>query len=186
MMHRANPTCNASAMQTRRRLTGALVVLIAAAGCGRANTTTLDATPIADLEPAPTTSTTLSAEQVKYLTIQAQLAESQRVFLQGVADARSAVPAQLRRIMWCEAGSYVSLPRWETNYAAMTHGYDGASGGAQIVGSTWLVWAREVGVDVTRWPRAFVAPDFVQDVVATHGYRTRGTAPWRASVGCWS
>lgn len=144
----------------------------------------------ADAQPinAQTDSTepTFTAEEVRYLEAMTWRDAEARAFLEHVAAIRAAVPAQLHRIMWCEAGRYLGLAYPQTNYTAMTHGYEGASGGGQALGSTWRTWANEIGVDTTRWPVAFLAPDWVQDLVLTHGYHTRGTSPWNASSGCWS
>lgn len=169
-------------MPSLRRLFVALALTLAACGTDAPDTVATELLPAASYVKADAGFT---PQQVQYLAAMAARDAAARTFLQHVAEIRAAVPHELRVIMWCEAGSYLGLPRYATNYQAMTHGYDGASGGAQMLGSTWLAWARAVGVDVTLWPRAFLAPDFVQDHVATYGYRTNGTRPWLASAGCW-
>ena len=127
-----------------------------------------------------------TAAQAAWIEAAEARARETAAFLEAVAAIRADVPEGLRVIGWCEAGSYLGLERYSTNYAAMTHGHDGASGGYQTLGSTWLAWAGEIGVDVARWPRAYLAPDWVQDAVASHGYRTRGSTPWNASRSCWN
>lgn len=171
-------------MHRRRALVVALALLVTACGSTPTPRVAIDS-QLAAATVTTTTAPAFTPEQVRYLAAQAAIAAERVAFLTAVAAVRAAVPQQLRVIMWCEAGSYLSLPRYETNYAAMTHGHDGASGGAQMLGSTWLTWAREIGVDVARWPRAYLAPAFVQDLVATHGYHTRGTSPWGPSASCW-
>lgn len=169
----------------RARLTAVLLATIVAASC---SPSTIQARAGADTL-APTTTTTAACctpEQAEYLAAVAWQHAETVAFLTSVAIARASVPDQLRVIMWCEAGRYLGLPIPQTNYQAKTHGYDGASGGGQAVGDTWLTWAGELGVDTARWPRAYLAPDWVQDQVLTHGYLTRGTTPWNASKGCWA
>lgn len=186
MQHHARGVCNPVAMRTPRRSLAAVALLLSlTAACTPATTERVAATAPLDVV---TTSTAreFTDDEVRYLAAQAWTAAETSAFLQHVAAIRAAVPAELHRIMWCEAGSYLGLPYPQTNYQAMTHGYEGASGGGQALGSTWRTWAREIGVDVARWPVAFVAPDWVQDLVLTHGYRTRGTSPWTASSSCWT
>lgn len=169
----------------RARLTAVLLTALLAAGCSSSITTT--ETAGAEQAP-PTTTTTLGCctpEQAHWLAVQAWQAAERAAFLQAVAQVRDAVPGELRSIRWCEAGAYKALPFPQTNYTAMTHGYDGASGGYQMVGTTYLAWARAVGVDVDRWPRAFLAPDWVQDQVATWGYVHSGKQHWNPSRRCW-
>lgn len=170
-------------MHRHQRLLVALALTIAVASC--APDTSVETVAPAPIQLASTTERTFTDDEIRYLAVQSWLDAERRAFLTAVAATRAAVPPLLRSIRWCEAGSYVGLPHPETNYTAMTHGFDGASGGYQMVGSTWITWATEVGVDVARWPRAFLAPDWVQDQVATHGYATRGTSPWGPSAGCW-
>lgn len=169
-----------------RHLITATVALLALVACDpdqTVQTLGADQQAVAAEQPAVPA---LTPAQVAWLEGVAQAQRDAEAFLESVAAVRAAVPDELHRIMWCEAGSYLNLPQWATNYQAMTHGYDGASGGGQALGSTWLAWAREVGVDTVRWPRAFLAPEWVQDLVLTHGYVTRGTSPWTASRYCWA
>lgn len=171
-------------MRVHQRIVLAIVAVLGIAACRPA---TLEV--VADVQPvaaATTDPAALTPAQVQWLEGVAEADRQAAAFLEHVAAVRAAVPGQLRTIRWCEAGRYIGLPHPETNYQARTHGEDGASGGYQMVGSTWTTWAAEVGVDTTAWPRAYRAPDFVQDLVATHGYATRGTAPWNASSSCWA
>lgn len=160
-----------------------LTITLLLAACAP-NATTVEASPPTVLAAAEAPE--LTPAQVSYLAAVAEHQAQAARFLEAVAAVRASVPEPLKVIMWCEAGRYLDLPAYATNYAAKTHGHDGASGGAQMVGDTYLSWARELGVDVTAWPRAYLAPDWIQDAIATHGYLTRGTAPWRSSSGCWS
>jgi hypothetical protein len=103
------------------------------------------------------------------------------------ARARTApivIPRRLRVIRWCEAGSYLGLPFLSTNYRAFTHGFNGSSGGYQILRSTWRSWARSSGKGF-RYAAAYLAPPDVQDWVALWGFTHNGTRPWNASRSCW-
>lgn len=95
------------------------------------------------------------------------------------------VPAQLRRIAWCEAGKYIGLPRFQTNYRAYNQQGSSASGGYQILDGTWASWKQYVPA-AKPYARAAHAPPHVQDEVATKAYHRQGTTPWNASRSCWS
>lgn len=164
-----------------------LAVALLGAACEPALTVT--ATSPTDSPPAPASeppTDAFTAEQVQFLATMAWRDAEARAFLEHVAAVRAAVPPLLRTVRWCEAGRYLGLPHPETNYQARTHGEDGASGGYQMLASTWRAWAAAAGVDVSAWPSAYLAPDWVQDQVATYGYQTHGTAPWTPSRSCWA
>ena len=60
-----------------------------------------------------------------------------------------------------------------------------ASGGYQIVNSTWKEGAALAGVDVSKYPRAMDAPPAVQDQVAGALYDKYGTKPWQKGAKDW-
>lgn len=144
---------------------------------------------------SPTTSTTAApppvccdAGQVRYFAAVAaaerEAADVAR-FLDVVAGIRAAVPGELRSIRWCEGGRYVGLPFGETNYAAVNQQGSSASGGYQVLDSTWRSWRRLVA-GAERYARAVHAPSWIQDAVATAAYHRSGSTPWRASRACWA
>lgn len=94
-----------------------------------------------------------------------------------------AVPV-LVAIRWCEAGRYLGLPFGQTNYSARTHGYSGASGGYQILRSTWLSWRTYVP-GAEQYDAAYLAPSDIQDAVAQAALSRNGTTPWNPSRSCW-
>jgi hypothetical protein len=63
----------------------------------------------------------------------------------------------LATIRTLESGSRYDLPP----------GSGGASGAYQYLGSTWRRWASSIGIDIAKYPAAYLAPPPVQDAVAT-------------------
>jgi len=104
--------------------------------------------------------------------------------IKGMAPPSYPVPAQLRRIAWCEAGKYIGLPRYQTNYRAYNQQGSSASGGYQILDGTWASWKQYVPA-AAPYARAAHAPPHIQDEVATKAYYRHGTSPWNASRSCW-
>jgi hypothetical protein len=101
------------------------------------------------------------------------------------------VPHLLRVIAWCEAGSYIGLPKYQTNYSALNQQGSTASGGYQVLDSTWNGrpgqnngWKHYVP-EAVQYARAVHAPPHVQDAVATAAFHREGTSPWNASRSCW-
>lgn len=165
----------------------ALFVLVACRPLAVSPTLELEST---SSPPTSTTSTTLepepafTADEVRYLAAMAERDAAARAFLEHVAAIRAAVPWTLRVIGWCEGGRYLGLEFPLTNYAALNQQGSTASGGYQVLDSTWRTWRTYVaGAGV--YERAVHAPDFVQDAVATAAYHREGTTPWNASRSCW-
>lgn len=104
--------------------------------------------------------------------------------IKGMAPPSYPVPLQLRKIAWCEAGSYIGLPKYRTNYRAYNTQGSSASGGYQILDGTWRTWKAYVPA-AAPYARAAHAPPHIQDEVATKAYYRHGTSPWNASAGCW-
>lgn len=64
-----------------------------------------------------------------------------------------------------------------------------ASGGFQILDSTWVQWIRRFRPDLLGvYRRALDAPPVLQDEIAMDALTTKGieTQPWNASRRCWS
>lgn len=94
------------------------------------------------------------------------------------------MPGQLRRIGGCEsAGSPTAPINWTAQNRRST-----ASGGFQIIDSTWRSWAVRYGSEVgaPNYAKARLAPPSVQLTVALGAYQAGGTSPWKASRGCWA
>lgn len=99
------------------------------------------------------------------------------------------MPVTLRRIGGCESGGGPTAP---INWTAKNR-RSSASGGFQILTSTWYDptrgtgWAVTYGADVnaTAYERAMDAPPAVQLTVARRAFERQGAAPWNASRGCW-
>lgn len=104
--------------------------------------------------------------------------------IRGMEPPSYPVPAQLRRIAWCEAGKYIGLPKYQTNYRAYNQQGSSASGGYQILDGTWASWKQYVPA-AKPYARAAHAPPHVQDEVATKAYYRHGSSPWNASRSCW-
>lgn len=104
--------------------------------------------------------------------------------IKGMAPPSYPVPAQLRRIGWCEAGAYIGLPKYQTNYRAYNQQGSSASGGYQILDGTWASWKQYVPA-AKPYARAAHAPPHIQDEVATKAYYRHGPSPWNASRSCW-
>lgn len=103
------------------------------------------------------------------------------------AAAQGAQPAMsslLRRIGGCESAGHPDAPiRWQAENPTST-----ASGGFQILDSTWRGWARSygAGTDAAAYGHAASASPATQTVVAQRALDAQGTAPWRASRACWA
>lgn len=172
----------------RRALLVLVLALSVCAGCRPAlETATAQSQP-----PSPTTSTTtlepeqsFTADEVRYLAAMAERDAAVRAFLEHVAAIEASVPWTLRVIGWCEGGRYLGLAFPSTNYAALNQQGSSASGGYQVLDSTWRAWRAAVpGAEV--YARAAHAPSWVQDAVATAALEREGTTPWAASRSCWS
>ena len=164
-----------------------LMLTVAVVSCGNA-TAVESAEPAAPTEArvasVPVTQPTFTAQQLRYFAAIHAQEQAVAKFLRDVHAIRQAVPRELVPIRWCEGGTYIGLPFGQTDYDAYTHGYRGASGGYQIVRSTWHSWRRHVP-GAERWDIAAHAPSWVQDAVATAGFRLEGKRPWYPSIGCW-
>lgn len=129
---------------------------------------------------------TFTPEQGAWLVEMHRQHLERAAFFAYVAAIQAAIPRELIPARWCEAGNYIGLPYGQTNYAAYTHGWDGASGGYQMLKSTWERARRHVP-GAERWAIAAHAPPFVQDAAATALFHTEGgMRPWAASRSCWS
>lgn len=166
-----------------------VLLLLAALGC-EPEPALIVTTAAPPSTPAPEpTAVSFTPEQVRYLQAQAEAEQDRRDFLSAVAAARASVPHQLRTIGWCEAGRYLGLPFPATNYAELddTGRRSTASGGYQALDGTWRSWVAAYAPHLQGvYPRAGLAPDFVQDAVVTAAYHDLGTTPWEASRGCWA
>lgn len=80
--------------------------------------------------------------------------------------------AVLRAIRWCES---------RNDYRAKNPS-SSASGAYGFIDSTWRDWCE---CDTRRYPRAWLAPEAVQDAAALRLFLGEGTDPWKASRGCW-
>lgn len=164
------------------RLAAVVVALVATVSCRPVEPSTLvraDTPPIhasAQLELTP--------EQGRYLAAVAWHQAETGAFLASVQQLVASTPQQLWAIMWCESGRPYGLPAFQPGWDKTNlHGKSTSSGGAQFVDSTWLS-NRPPGAE--QWPRAYMAPWFVQLAAANHLYETSGTSPWRSSSGCWA
>lgn len=87
--------------------------------------------------------------------------------------ADPALPLRLR-IRFCE-----STDRYDALNATST-----ASGGYQFLDATWRSWQAAYG-DGRYYPRAYLAPPDLQDLVAEVGLARQGPHGWKASQPCW-
>lgn len=92
------------------------------------------------------------------------------------------MPVVLRRIGGCESAGAPDAP---INWAAQNR-HSTASGGFQILDSTWDGWVRAYAPDlVGMYQKARLAPPADQLRVARAAFERQGTGPWRASRRCW-
>lgn len=99
------------------------------------------------------------------------------------------MPGLLRRIGGCESAGNPEAP---INWAAQNR-HSSASGGFQILDSTWRGWQSSYGgggfVDADGvlhvYARAVEAPPEYQLRVARGAFERQGTGPWVASRRCW-
>lgn len=94
------------------------------------------------------------------------------------------MPRQLRRIGGCESSGAPDAPiDWKAQNRTSS-----ASGGFQIIDSTWRSWAKSYGaaVEASQYARAVHAPPSVQLHVALAAWRAQGPSPWNESRSCWA
>lgn len=91
-----------------------------------------------------------------------------------IAVSRAAIPVY--RDNWGFWGPRIRACESGNNYKAL-NGMSTASGGWQILDSTWAGWGG--------YKRAYLAPNEVQDAKALELFNRRGTQPWDASYACW-
>lgn len=99
------------------------------------------------------------------------------------------MPALLRRICGCESNGAPDAP---INWTAQ-NGYTTASGGGQVLDSTWNGTSRSPGwkvvygsdVGAPQYDKARLAPPEVQRTVLVRAFNRQGTGPWVSSRGCW-
>jgi hypothetical protein len=142
---------------------------------------------VGEPEQAITTTSVLSAEEAAFIAAAVEAQRQLDAFLAHVELARASVPPVMRAVRWCEAGRYIDLPYPQTHYAELDHTHvSSASGGYQFLDRTWRdAVAAHFPAAAGLWPRAGLAPDWFQDLVATAVHRAQGTTPWNASAGCW-
>lgn len=93
------------------------------------------------------------------------------------------MPGMLRRIGGCESAGHPEAP---INWTAQNR-HSSASGGFQIIDSTWAGWVKAYAPDlVGMYAKARMAPPSDQLRVARAAFERQGTGPWAASRHCWS
>lgn len=94
------------------------------------------------------------------------------------------MPGLLRRIGGCESSG--AGPTGAINWTAQNR-TSSASGGFQILDSTWAGWVKAYAPDlVGKYAKARLAPPEDQLRVARAAFERQGTGPWKASRGCWA
>jgi hypothetical protein len=92
------------------------------------------------------------------------------------------MPRLLRRIGGCESAGNPDAP---INWAAQNR-HSTASGGFQILNSTWAGWVKAYAPDlVGMYQRARDAPAADQLRVALAAFERQGPGAWNASRRCW-
>lgn len=172
----------------------ALTLALLTAACTPLAAATAPTAPTAPPPAAPVASPAaleLSPDQVRYLAAVAAHQQAVAAFLNHVAAVRAAVPAEMVAVRWCEAGRYLGLPFGDTHYDELDHTgrRSTASGGYQYLDSTWRAMVAKYRPDLAGlWPRAGLAPSWVQDEIATATFHdpAEGIGHWNPSRSCWA
>lgn len=91
------------------------------------------------------------------------------------------MPGLLRRIGGCESAGDPNAP---INWTAQNK-HSTASGGFQILDSTWHGWTKAYAPDLVNIPKARLAQPSDQLRVARAAFERQGTGPWVSSRRCW-
>ncbi len=92
------------------------------------------------------------------------------------------MPGLLRRIGGCESSGDPDAP---INWTAQNK-HSSASGGFQIIDSTWASWTEAYAPDIHgKYAKARYAAPEEQLRVARAAFERQGTGPWKSSQRCW-
>lgn len=169
-----------------RRVTCHAIVILSVLGVGAACTPEEAQQVLAASSGSTTTTSTTAAPGPSCCTDEQARWISQSETERRVRERFGQHP--LRPIAGCESSREArpeGEPVWDRYYHDQPNSsVSTASGGLQVLDSTWSSW-RDAVPEARGYARAAHAPDWVQMEVGMRAYDHTGSTPWRSSRGCW-